>query len=802
MIQAVKEWAEVLREGVDALRAYKRGQRADADWFFAQEVRMQVTQELMGAELAVTDPMHHARLLVELARRIPLRFLPGQALAGSMDCAFSPSYALINPAFRTAFFKGFCDPCAIYNDIKPDPERGLTPQRIAAVRDFWADEAFARGLTEAYGECGELTAEVVFFAEPVTGHIVPDLRELMQGGVRAAQSRARSLGTAYGEAMATALEAPLILAERYRELALSAAASASGAQAQRLEKIAHTLATVPAVGAQTLHDATQAYTLLWQCMVLEQAPNPYAISAGNLDRVLAPFYDAGRETRAEAVELVRHLLAFFQVGDRCWAISQNILAGGKDADGHDLTSAMTYILLDAFFASNDPQPALSVKLHCDTPQELYRNLGRFFFTAGQLTPSLFNDDALHPLLREDGVAPSDVADYGIAGCQEPLIMGKSSINTTNTWLNLAKVLELALNDGRSALTGKQLVPGWGELGFGNAADAYMHMPEVFAKLLEVVLPRMQKAGNACTELLGATRPVPFTSCLMSGLETGRDMRDVRNPGVPYTGSGCLVHGLSVVADSLHALAGVLAGGTKPEEIRAALVANFTGYEGLRAALLQQDKFGNGAAGVDAVAAELAADVCARIGTLRNPSGHAYKPDFSTPSTHLLYGYWVGATPDGRGAREMLGYGVDPRPGAAHTGLANRMVSAWRLPYRRMSGGYASHIGVDPAQLPYKLAADRSGSVAEKGLWLRDQVIAPLFRFGDVGAGLEERAPFYVYFNVEERGHLRAVLADPKRYAPSGVYIVRIHGTFVNLLDLSPDIQNDIIERLDPAASKL
>ena len=45
-------------------------------------------------------------------------------------------------------------------------------------------------------------------------------------------------------------------------------------------------------------------------------------------------------------------------------------------------------------------------------------------------------------------------------------------------------------------------------------------------------------------------------------------------------------------------------------------------------------------------------------------------------------------------------------------------------------------------------------------------------------------------------NLRKVLAEPKKYAPNGIYIMRIHGTFVNFLDLSPAIQNDIIARLD------
>ena len=37
------------------------------------------------------------------------------------------------------------------------------------------------------------------------------------------------------------------------------------------------------------------------------------------------------------------------------------------------------------------------------------------------------------------------------------------------------------------------------------------------------------------------------------INTGKDMRDTVNPGVTYHASGCLVHGLSVVADSLLAV---------------------------------------------------------------------------------------------------------------------------------------------------------------------------------------------------------------------------------------------------------
>jgi pyruvate-formate lyase len=97
---------------------------------------------------------------------------------------------------------------------------------------------------------------------------------------------------------------------------------------------------------------------------------------------------------------------------------------------------------------------LSVKLHKDTSQNFYEELGRFFFTPGCLTPSLFNDDTLFELLPKNGISREDIPDYSVAGCHEPLIMGKDNGNTTNSWLNLGKILGLSLHDGVSVITGK------------------------------------------------------------------------------------------------------------------------------------------------------------------------------------------------------------------------------------------------------------------------------------------------------------------------------------------------------------
>lgn len=158
---------------------------------------------------------------------------------------------------------------------------------------------------------------------------------------------------------------------------------------------------------------------------------------------------------------------------------------------------------------------------------------------------------------------------------------------------------------------------------------------------------------------------------------------------------------------------------------------------------------------------------------------------------MLYGYWVGATPDGRKSRDMLGYGVDPLYGEAHSGLGFRVLSGMKLPYEKMNGGYASHFGINPNYF-------RADSFEGKGVEFKEKIITPLF-YNPANEGIK---PFYLYVNVTTPDMLRKVLADPKKYAPSGVYIMRIHGTFVNFLDLSPAIQEDIITRLDLESTSL
>ena len=773
---------EITEMAKDLFKEERSIKRLDG-WFLIKEMAFKYDEEYKDLPMELKS----AKILKKVAENLPLSISSYQVFAGTQRDAFAKTYALINPAFEVESFSGYCDPTAVFGDIEPNEE--FTAERIKRVHEFTKNTDYVKNLNKVYEQYEDYTEEVAFFMEQVTGHVIPDFRIAIALGVtklieeinhKLASETDENKKINY-ESMKLSLESVVVLAHRYADIAGEQQKTATGNRKEQLAYMEKTLRKVPEFPADNLYEAIQSFLLLWQLMCLEQAPNPYAFSVGNADRIFEPYRKKENLDIETASELFKHFLVYFNVGDRSWAISQNVIIGGKGVDGEDLTSPMSYAILDAYYDMNMPQPILSVKLHKNTPDELYMSLGKFFFTPGCLTPSLFNDDALFETLEKSGIDKEDLPDYSIAGCQEPLIMGKDNGNTTNSWLNLGKILELTLSGGDSTITGKQIGPKK-EI---DSKELLKNIRSEFYNNVEFYTDKMIDAANGASTAISYS-PVPFLSVFMGGINTGYDMRDTKNQGSKYNGSGCLIHGLSVIADSFTAIDKLLE--ERPEDsdrLLKALRENFANDEELHEYLLSCPKFGNNIEVVDKEAAIVAEKISDLVASKKNYLGNPFRPDWSTPSTHLLYGYWTGATPDGRKAREMLNYGVDPLYGEASQGLGFRVLSSFHLPYDKMNGGYASHFGIDPKFF-------KSPSYEGKGMEFRNRVFFPLF-FNEKN---EKTSPFYLYLNITTPETLRKVLAEPEKYAPTGVYIMRIHGTFVNFLDLSPAIQKDIINRLD------
>lgn len=765
-------------------------------WILAKDIQR---KKFLETGDKYSNAMTQAILLESVCKEIPIFIEPGQIFAGTEEDAFSASYALINPAFQVKSFQGYNDEIAFYDDVKPGDKFDdieVNKKMIENNRIFWSKHPSVAKMRDIYKETGNQTKEAVYFVEKVNGHIIPDFEEALENGLEIMITKLEErrennfVKKEYFNAMIKTLQAAIILAERYSKLAWEKYKQEDNPiREEELLLIARTCNKVPYKGAENLYEALQSYILLWQVMNLEQLPNPYAFSVGNLDRIMQPYYQRKKISKKLSVQLIRHFLAFFEVGDRDWAISQNIMVGGSDVKGNDLTNDMTYVVLEAYNQSNRPQPNLSVKVHPHTPFKFYQAISKFMFNFGHSSPSFLNDVVVFSALKKKGIAEEDLKEYAIAGCQEPLIKGKENGNTTNSWLNLAKVLEVSLNNGYSLITGEKLAPSYKELGLKkNLFSSFTETKKNYYSYLDYFIRKMVDAANKCTQAFSLL-PVPFASYFMGGAETGIDMRDCNGLGTKYNASGCLIHGLGTTADSLAVIKYFFNSDNKLKfqlkDLLIALKKNFEGYEELQKIIQNVPKYGNNISYVDQEVEELVEIVSEKINHQKNSFDKNFAADWSSPSTNLLYGYWTGATLDGRKSREGLSYGLDPSPGMATNGLLTRILSQSKLNYKIMTGGSASAMSINPDNV-------KGLSLEEKGQYLKD-IISAIFNYNPAGGG---KGLGYVYFNVFSSEQLLDVAEHPEKY-PYPV-IVRIHGQYGDARKLSPDIlKNDIIPRLDP-----
>jgi formate C-acetyltransferase len=188
---------------------------------------------------------------------------------------------------------------------------------------------------------------------------------------------------------------------------------------------------------------------------------------------------------------------------------QNLNIGGLTPDGRDAVNDLSYMSLTALEHTRLPQPGLSAQISARSP---YRFLHRCaeLLRQGMGMPAMFNAEALVLGQVNRGKSLADARASSLNGCVACNCDGLDRMASSG-YFNLAKCLELALNDGRDRLTGEQLGPPSGD-------------PRKFASFEEVVAAfRAQVAffmdqkvnyDNIMRDVYAVHCPVPYTSALI------------------------------------------------------------------------------------------------------------------------------------------------------------------------------------------------------------------------------------------------------------------------------------------------
>lgn len=618
-------------------------------------------------------------------------------------------------------------------------------------------------------------------------------------------------------------------ARRYAALAAREALECKDAvRRKELEKIAANCSRVPEKGARNFHEACQSFWFVQQLLQIESSG--HSISPGRFDQYMYPYYagdiENGTLTREFAQELIDCIWVKLNDLNKCrdavsaegfagYSLFQNLIAGGQNAEGVDVTNDLSFMTIQASMHVQLPQPSLSVRVWNGTPHE-------FLIKAAELTrtgvglPAYYNDEVIIPSLVNRGLTLADAREYNIIGCVEPQRAGKTDGWHDAAFFNMCRPLELVFSRGRDrgVQIGVHTKPVEEMKDFDEFYDAYKEQMNYMIRLLV-------NADNAIDVAHAERCPLPFLSCMVD--DCMKRGLSVQEGGAVYNFTGPQGFGVANMADSLYAIKKLVFDEHRVtlKEYKEALLTNYgkglTGEmagamtleiaEGLKAAgqaigekeikaimkvimeaanlpavkekgerLLKLiegvPKFGNDIEEVDVFARDVAYTYTRPLQDYRNPRGGIYQAGLYPVSANVPMGARTGATPDGRLAGTPVADGVSPSAGKDVNGPTAAANSVSRLDHFIASNGTLFNQKFHPSAL--------SG---REGLEKFTALIRAYF----------DQKGSHMQFNVVDRNTLLDAQKNPDRYKH---LVVRVAGYSALFTTLSRSLQDDIINRTE------
>lgn len=631
------------------------------------------------------------------------------------------------------------------------------------------------------------------------------------------------------EAVMISCDAAIEYARRYARLALKEAEECTDPVRKReLLQIAQNCANVPEKGATGFYEACQSFWFVQQLLQIESSG--HSISPGRFDQYMYPYYqkdmESGKITREFAQELMDCIWVKLNDLNKCrdaasaegfagYSLFQNLIAGGQNEEGIDVTNDLSFMSIQASIHVFLPQPSLSVRVWNGTPHE-------FLIRAAELTrtgiglPAYYNDEVIIPSLMSRGLTLQDARDYNIIGCVEPQKSGKTEGWHDAAFFNMCRPLELVFSNGMDK--GVRIGPAT-----GNVEDmtTFEQFYDAYKKQMDYAIQLLVNADNAIDMAHAERCPLPFLSSMVDDcMKVGKT---VQEGGAVYNFTGPQGFGVANMADSLYSVKTLVYDEKKITmgELKEALATNFgkgLGAEDVAAmtakianelkeagktigekevaAILntvvaaseapevkangerilklieEVPKFGNDIPEVDAFARDVAYTYTEPLQNYKNPRGGSFQAGLYPVSANVPLGAQTGATPDGRLAYQPVADGVSPSAGKDVNGPTAAANSVSRLDHYIASNGTLFNQKFHPSAL-----SGRNGLENFVGL-IRSY-------FDQKGSHMQ--------FNVVSRETLLDAQKHPEQYKH---LVVRVAGYSALFTTLSKSLQDDIIRRTE------
>ena len=532
------------------------------------------------------------------------------------------------------------------------------------------------------------------------------------------------------------------------------------------------LSRVPFGKSESFLEAVQS---LWCCFAFTRLCGNWS-GLGRIDEYLGGYLQADLAAGRIDVEGARELLASLFVKGCEWIRSeppagsgdaqhyQNIVLGGVNEEGREVTNEVTYLILDVAEELGIGDFPITVRLSSRSPEKLFRRVAELWRHGGGIV-AVYNEELILRSLEEYGYPPREAAKFANDGCWEVQIPGKTFFSYVPfDALELLQREVFRLGQGESA-----------------HFDDFQTLYAAFYKSLE------KKTEEICADALafrtvngdGKTWKRNFPMTVVALFEEGciGKALDYGEGGPVYNIVSPHIGGAPDAGNSLYAVDKLCFRErlVSFDELMAALAANWEGYEVLREyARKKLICYGNDGE-ADAYTARILddfADILWRRSKSDVTDGLLFPPGASTFGRQIEWRAARFAVPFGFKKGEILSGNNSPTPGTDFSGATASVKSYCRADLKKQVTGAALDVRLLPSSME-----------GENGIASLVALVKGFLKLGG----------YFMQTDCVDAATLRAARDDPKAYKTLSV---RVSGWNARFVTLDKQWQDMIIERTE------
>ena len=591
------------------------------------------------------------------------------------------------------------------------------------------------------------------------------------------------------ESIVIICDAIILWAKRHAKLAREMAEKETNAERKKeLLLIAENCEWVPENPARNFHEAVQSQWFVQMFSRIEQKTGTI-ISNGRMDQYFYPFFkqdkEAGKITDDRAIELIECMWVgmaqfidlyisptggAFNEGYAHW---EAVTVGGQTPDGKDATNDLTYLFMRSKREFPLHYPDLAARIHARAPERFLYEVAETI-KEGSGFPKLINDEEVIPLHLAKGAKFEEIFDYAVSGCAEIRMPNRDTYTSGCAYINFAAALEMTLYNGRMKKYGdQQLGLETGDIRqfttWEQLWDAYLKQQLNFIKhayIQQSIIIKLRQ-NHFAAPMGSALHDLCMKHCV--GLHTPNIPE-----GINLGYFECIGYG--TVTDSLAAIKQLVFEEKKltMSQVVDAIAADFVGYEDVQMLLRSAPCYGNNDDYADSIAKMIDRESLAFSQKYAKELGVNLDLRLVPFTSHVPFGKVVSATPNGRKAWSPLSDGSSASHGADVNGPTAIMLSNYNTK------------NYDYRERAARLLNIKFTPKCVEGEEGTEKLVSFIRTFCDLRL-------WHVQFNVINRATLISAQQDPDKYRS---LIVRIAGYSAYFVDLSPDLQNDLIARTE------